>query len=168
MIFIGSTNEMLGSKLIRWGTRSETSHFAIGFDLGGRGVDILESTFSQGGVRQITYEYFKTYQQITQELHVPLPPNTERELFNLVLDRVKGKKYDNNAIAYWGIRLVMNRYMCIPLPSHNQWGDRDRLYCVEVLSALREWLAGVGVVFDKEIEMIHPGEAFEYLKQIRI
>ena len=157
----------MGSRLIRWGTGSDCSHFAIGFHNIHLNDLVLESTYPEG-FRTIPFNKWKVGKKIVHLIQVPIDPKTEYSLYVRCQQALSGKKYDEEAIAYWTTRIVLNKLLFIPMPDDNLWGKVNKIYCVEVLWAIKDWLETQNIKFTKEIEMTSPHDAFEILKRIRV
>lgn len=161
MIFLWSKADKIGSRLIRWGSRSDCSHFSICFS-----NRVYESVYPNGFMVVDIEDWYKKHEEV-HKICIPLTLTEDNNIEGLVFNALKSKDYDNNAIFYWTIRIAMKRFLGIPLPQSNIWGDRNKYYCVEVLNALRGFLLSrYGFTFPKELEMISPHESYTLLSKV--
>lgn len=117
MEILFTTNEQVGSKIIRWVTRGVCSHVAILLDSG----VVIHSTAGAGGVHLNWLETFMQQNRVVD--HVQLADSPE---LIARLRAVEGKGYD------WGLLLSMGlRRLGIPVPEV----DNPRLdLCTEVVT----------------------------------
>ena len=165
MIFIWSTNEMIGSKIIRWGLSEPCSHFAIGFFETTSMATVLESRLSDG-VSTVTYDSFKERNQIVHLLQADISYQDEINLFNWIYEATKGVKYDRKAILFWVFVGLKMKILGSELPPRNKFNDDEMLYCVEVLEELEEYLLSIGIdISEIDVSMVSPEMAYKLLKK---
>lgn len=129
--FLWTRSGAIGSKIIRWGTDSESSHFAVGFDLvGDKGV-IFHSHF-QG----LKIEWAKDYLHkvhVVKELTTiaPLQLHAEESIYQAVTKNY-GSAYDWKGFAYFSWRVLLKKFFKRPIPKANKWGDKRAYLCTEV------------------------------------
>ena len=132
--FIFSRNNLIGSKLISWGTKEEwqrsndkPSHFwmVFGSDL------IIESTLKQG-VRLNYLPTFKTKNQIISALRPINDGLIYSEKVDKILDQAHGRKYDYPAIIYFAWRVLLKRFFGLSFPKRNKFNSAEKFFCNEL------------------------------------
>jgi len=168
MIFINSTSNNIGSRLIRWGRESESSHFAIGFgDYKDPCTLIVHSQLNRG-VHPVWLKDFEKNNRIISILKIDIEADQMLEAYNALVKEIGGADYDNDAIGFWVLVSLMQKVANIAMPPKNRFGKKDDFYCVEVLWGIRGILRKLG--FDipndrKFFESMDPQDAYEWLKQ---
>ena len=164
MIFIWSTNNQIGSRLIRWGLGEPSSHFAVCFFEDSPALATVVESRIKTGVDTCSLSDFKNRNEIVHMLQAPITSDEEIELYNIVYNQSKDKKYDAPAILYWVYAGFMRKFFGKKIPSENLWDRSELLYCVEVLELLEDYLNELGVELnDIDIGMISPEMAYYML-----
>lgn len=128
-----STNEMIGSKLIRLGTKHLTkgikdtpSHVAL--LINERWVH--EATGS--GVHIMSYpEWLKHQREVAK---ISLPSREYQEIADQ-FRKIKGKKYDYPGVIYLGLCIIPT-FLGLPLLQKNKLESKDKFFCCEVVGYL--------------------------------
>lgn len=164
MIFFWVKSNRIGSRLIRWGLNEPCSHFAICFcedSLMGFQPMVVESKL-QDGVQRTSLTEFLDHYEVVHAVQMPTQSLEELQLMKKVLDNLQGKEYDQWAIAYWFFAGLARKVFKCKLPLRNQWGKNELVYCVEVLQAMPEYLADIGIDLNEfDLEMTSPEMAYE-------
>jgi hypothetical protein len=136
MIFLWTKKDLIGSKIIRWGMRSDCSHFAFSF----LHYFVCESV--AGGVHIDWFSDFCERNTIVHALapKIPLTTDEELEIIHPVLEEIHGEPYDYEAMAYFAIRSLRNRLFGTPLPYFNKWDNKKAFFCVEAAGAMKKAL----------------------------
>jgi len=138
MRILFSKNNRIGSKLIRWGSESDSSHFAVEFD----GCVILQSNIANGVNLTSTNEFLK-HNEIVHEVVFNIPTAMEEEIWQPLIKRLPGVvQYDYSGLLYWAWVVAKHRLFNTPIPDVNKWGDPKKYMCVEVASELPDWVFG--------------------------
>ena len=168
MIFLNSTSDQFGSRMIRYGRESDSSHFAVCFgDFDDPCAMVIHSTMGRG-VHPVWLKEFKKNNRVTSALKVDISRSENFDLYEKVGKEIGGKDYDQGAITYWVAVSLWQKITGSVKVGKNKLGDDNEFYCVEVLWALREFLRMIELDFpnDKEFfEMMDPQDAYEWLKK---
>lgn len=121
------------SLLIRAITGQDCSHFAFVFNNRAKGV-MFESNLL--GTHIKFYESSKPHFEIVHELNLDVPVPIEDAIWDVVVEKYDGKRYDIGGALYLGVRILMRRFLKIPLPKQNIWADPNAYFCDEVFEAL--------------------------------
>jgi hypothetical protein len=124
-----------GSRLIRWATNSEASHFAVAFDEGGYGI-VFHS-----GPRGTELRWMTEFLEDHQVVHKLRPLSklgllAEEEMYRAVLRTEYRRAYDWPAIAWWAWRALLRKVLKIPLPQRNQWQNPHWRICTGIAPAV--------------------------------
>ena len=164
MIFLWSTNEQWGSRLIRWGLDEPSSHFAICFFEDTKGKEtVIESRLSSG-VDTCSLRDFMRRNKMVHMLQAPVTDDEEITLYNHVYNSMQGVRYDAPAILYWILVGFVRKFFKKELPKENAMNRTEQLYCVEVLELIEDYLEDIGVdLEDIDISMMSPEMAYNLL-----
>jgi len=125
-----SHNNMIGSKVISNGSKHlepnlpKISHVAI--LINERWVH--EST-GHTGVHVVSYDLWK--QHHTEVYRIELKSREYQEIANKYRE-IKTKKYDYLGVL-WLALCIIPTFFKFQMPSHNQWQDKNKYFCCEVL-----------------------------------
>lgn len=138
--YLFSRNELIGSKVIAWGTEHLTDQLVTPSHIATLINDrwVIESTLKTG-VRVIPY---KRWQEINEQV-AKIPCAQEYREYDEIKSIYKGilnKKYDYAGVIYLGIYLCLNKYFGIKMPKENAWHRRSKYFCCEAA----EKLTGIG------------------------
>lgn len=157
MIFMAVQGKLPLSRLIRWGLKSEASHFVAGF--GARTA--IHSNIS--GVNLEYFPYVVNKYHIVKTAEVPLSLKDEDEVFEAMLGAGYKKPYDFKAFAYWVIAVLKNRLFGKPFPKTNAWNEEGKYLCVGMAYTMPKWL--VGDLSEREAEMMAPMALVEHIEK---
>ena len=134
MIFLWSTSNRVGSRLIRWGRETDCSHFAIAWDGIGKDIPqshwlITESRLSTG-VKADWLSVFKKHNKIVHSLRVRVDQKTERDYYCKYIREMGGRQYDTSAIAFFGM-LSLAEKIGFKEVAKNPWNSGQRVFCTE-------------------------------------
>jgi len=133
MIYIFVTNNAIGSRLIRWGTRSKVSHMIVARN--DKAGSLCVESRGDSGVVRIPLTEALLGNKIVRSFEVRLQKNTVNSMWYNVCALV-GKKYDFKAIAFFTVALVVwDRILQIGRPRENKWADKNQYTCSELLLA---------------------------------
>ncbi len=168
MLFINSTSDQWGSRLIRYGRESKSSHFAIGYGPEDDPCTLIVHSMLGKGVHPVWLKEFKKDNRVTSILKVGRV--TEDEIYNAYRNTVKeigGKDYDDGAIAWWTGRSLLEKIFGLTFKNpDNTLGKDEDFYCVEVLWGVRHFLREIGFKIPEErgfFERMDPEDAREWL-----
>lgn len=158
MRIIFTTNQIIGSTLIRWVTGQPASHVAFVFD---DKVVIHSSLFG------IDLKWFKTYQKhnkIIEEIVIPLRSSSEEKVWQTLMDQHDETQYDFGAVVYQALFRILG-LIGIKLPMVNIWADRNHDMCVEVYGTLSKI---INLPKIENLEMMSAYDLFLALKKAQV
>jgi len=151
VILLFTTQKKFGSRLIRWGTDSDCSHFAICFDEGEKSGIVFQSQL-QSGVTISPWPDFVQHHTIVHAL-APVTPVDEEAVYQAMVKMFYGKQYDWLAFTYFSLCVLRRKITGAPLPTHNQWGNDRGFLCTEIALALKDKGLGLG---GKDLGIVYP------------
>lgn len=166
MLFLWSRSNKVGSRLIRWGTGEDVSHFAVCFfENRGESAPLIESR-GRSGVQLLWLGDFMEQNEIVYALRFEYKDRAEEaRMFHDTSKRLREMQYDYHGIFYWMWVLVKKKLFGHATPVRNEWGSDERVYCVEVMQEMAEFLLEIGIDISKvDLEMTTPGAAFRLLE----
>lgn len=138
MRLLFTKNNKIGSKLIRWGTEGDCSHFSVEFD----GTVILQSIMD-GGVGITSTDHFLKHNDIVHELKFDLPLQDEEAIWKPLVKKLVGNSsWDFKAGLYWALQVIKHRITGSEYPKNNKWDDAKKYMCVEVAKELPDFIFG--------------------------
>jgi len=158
MRFLFTKNGKIGSKLIRWGSGEDCSHFILGLDSPNK---VLESRLGLGFTED-DYAGALARNTVVHCLEARVTPEQSQRLYASVYSHCAGKKYDENGLLWWAAVCLGRKLFGLPVPARNQWEDKGRFYCVEILKGserLLHEMLGVPLALD----MLTPGGLYRAL-----
>lgn len=159
MIFLWTTSDRWGSKLIRWGRGHDCSHFAIVFDkLLPNQMLVTESRIEGGGVGLGWLAPFKQRNKIVHALEYT-PMTDDNEAFRLFGKKMAGRRYDKKAVVWLSFDSLLRKLGLRNPYSENKWGDSDDVYCQEVIDVFKDLLK----LPYGDVEMLYPHDTYEIL-----
>lgn len=151
MILLFTTQNKIGSRLIRWGTESDCSHFAVCFDIGDKSGIVFQSQL-QSGVTISPWPDFIKHHKIVHAL-APVAPVDEEAVYQAMVKMFYGQKYDWMAFTYFSLCVLRRKITGQALPTRNVWGNDRSFLCTEIASALRGKGLGLGGV---DLGIVYP------------
>jgi len=158
------TSEKIGSRLVRWGTDSDCSHFAITFDEDERGHGIVFHSYGSGTQLVWFREFIKNYQII----HALAPKQNltlfeEERVYRNILDSESGLKYDYPALAWWCWRVILAKCFNTPITHENKYENPRMRLCTGIVPAV---LNALQIQFPKGVdpEITPPHELYHILR----
>lgn len=141
MIFIFSTSNKIGSRLIRWGLNSKVSHFAVS-EANICDSFVLDSTLEKNVFIKKLYE-FKYTNKIVYAFECPdIDIKISQAMFTKLHSNLYNVKYDYKGVAWLGLTVLFcKKLFKRPLPKHNQWADKKDFFCSEIAYIIRSELA---------------------------
>jgi len=163
--FLFTKSGKIGSKLIRWGLHEDSSHFAIGFDIGpdNRGV-IFHSHFH--GLRIDWAADFLSKNEVVYNLTpvFSLKLEAEERLYQSVVKNY-GSRYDFKGFIFFTLAAIGQRFFGRKVRKTNPWGDRKDLLCTEVAEQMRHELQDIfGVTVPETNGVLSPDRLYFLLK----
>lgn len=158
--FLWTKNNLPGSKLIQWGLDEPVSHFAILSD-----NVVLESRLETGYAMD-SYEAFKKRNTLVYALKYNSSPGSafQLELQKSIHEHCQGTSYDTNGVLWWAMAAIRRKIFGIKPPSYNQWQDKHRFYCVEILTGSEKIILDyLGVKVEPQVQT--PYGLYLYLKR---
>lgn len=141
------------SILIRRGTNSDCSHFALVFKSPAGGL-----TF-QSNLLGTHPKYFKTAikngMEIVHEIDLPLSIVEEDAVWDEIVDAMDSRGYDYPAFFYLVWRVALWKFLNRPMPAKNAWARKGALNCVEVFEAIKKHTKLKDVELDTSMVLPH-------------
>ena len=158
LLFVKS--EKFGSRLIRWGLRSDCSHFAVCFDEEKKGGGIVFHSSARGATLE-WFGLFKQHYEISHALSFKTKRTLleEEEIYLGLLSKYSGEGYDYKALLFWFFRAVLWRFFRVPLPKENSWAVNGYNLCTGLASGI-PWVKLWAEGNDVDLEMIPPHELY--------
>lgn len=170
MIFVWTTSSTPGSALIRWGRGTDCSHFAVVFDKLVCGLDqgcwlVGESRFSEGVDLDWWHQFRKRNRVVHALEYLPIEKSPdEREAYCAFGKKMRGRQYDKKSVLWLAFDSLLRKANIRNPYSENKWGDRDDVYCQEVITSFGEIFSRDGLIFTpRDVEMLDPHMAYEML-----
>ncbi len=170
MRFYFTSNNLIGSRLIRWGLDDDCSHFAESFfdDTLGDYAIVVQSNMQHG----FFLEWKKDFLSKNRVVHCLKPKrdlsDKEHKIYKKVSSKLHGLEYDFKGICYWFFLGLIYKLGFITKDQMdnktNRWADRSAVFCSEVLSAHSDFLVKHG--FDSSYlkrQNLRPHKAYELL-----
>lgn len=132
MKLVWTKSDLILSKVIRWLTGEDCSHFAFVFDKDGI---MFESNLL--GTHPVFYESSLKTHTIVHEIDIKCSQADEDMVWDRVIKKYDGKGYDFGGALYLGWRKWLKRVFNRPIPSVNKWAKSDLFFCDEIYEALR-------------------------------
>ena len=146
------------SVLIRSFLNSDCSHFAIVFDVRGAGL-MFESNLL--GTHPRFYKTALKHMEVVHELNLSLSLEQENDVWDEIVEKFDGRKYNYKGFAYFCYRAVLKKVFNKPLPPKNIFSQCGTYLCDQIFLAL-------GILTKEEIAidlaMVSPQELYEYAK----
>ena len=152
-----TTSDYKFSKLARWATSSDCTHFAICFD---RRV-VFHSNFSGAHIEPI--EAFNRMNHVIHKIEFNSTPSLQQEdaLWSNLINMNYGKSYDFGAMLFLGLNLIGHKLVNLPISKNNLWKTKEGFICTELLESLSGLSFGSATFPDfKNIEMLRPHDLF--------
>lgn len=125
MKIVFTTSNKIGSKLIQWILDEPVSHVAVIFPSQNK---VFQSTLA--GVHSLELSEFLENHEIVYEINVEV--QDEKLLYDSLIEKYEGHKYDVSAFIYFGYRAFLRKYFKIPFPKHNIFNNKHEEICVEI------------------------------------
>jgi len=143
------------SRVIRWATNDDCSHFAICFD---KRV-VFHSNFY--GVHIDWFDKFASHCDIVHKIQLPTYTLEQEELVYQKAISITGQQYDYLGLLYFGWRMFLLKTFGKPLPLKNKWGSASLELCIEAFTVLSPVMAT-----PENLSMLTPDQLFQYTKTL--
>lgn len=117
------------SKLIRWITGDECSHFAFVFESRASGLMFQSNLL---GTHPKFWVTEKKRFEVVHEKVLDLSIEQEDAIWELIVQKYDGKGYDFGGALFLGWCKLKQRILKSPLPTKNKWANDDKFFCDEV------------------------------------
>lgn len=118
------------SKLIRWVTKEDCSHFLFVFDNG------LAFESNLLGTRPVFFVPDERHFVIVHELKVSCPQEIEDKIWKSVINNYADRKYDYTGFLYLGLWILISRITGLKKPVRNKWSRKGTYFCDELYDCL--------------------------------
>jgi hypothetical protein len=139
------TNDQRYSRFFLWLLNTNTSHTGIGFSV--NGYDFVVDCNKPYGKHYLLKQWLMKY-RIVVTMDVKIDEETERNIYNLAINRVVNKPYDMGAYYYGAYRGFLKKFLGIPFPKTNAWSVPDKWCCTELYTALADAFNDIGIPLD--------------------
>ena len=158
MKYLFVKSDKIGSKIIRWGLKSQSSHFAVCFDEDmGPGCGIVFHSYGSKGTHLLWLSDFLQTYQVVYAVE-PFEP-TEESVYRAILSQDRGQGYDFKALLWWAWRGFLARFFGIPIPSSNSWQQNGYALCTKLAEGPLK-LSGMDLT-GIDFEMISPDALYK-------
>ena len=139
--YLFSSNDLIGSKVIVWGTKHMypelkieeiPSHVAILIDE----KWVLESTL-ETGVRVMGYRKWQTLNNEVAKIDCIMEARYWEDIKEM-FKKLKGMDYDWAGVIYLGLWLGANKATGLTIPSDNAWHSDSKYFCCEIMAKMTE------------------------------
>lgn len=158
MIFLFTRKNTIFSKLIRFFTGEDISHFVIYFPE----YEIVFHSFRKG-VEIDWFERFKKNYEIIYKLILRTDKTKEALFYTKIISEYIGKPYDLGALLFNSVIIMAKRWFGY-VYERNLWGSKNAFLCTELIEAVKE----LGIINDiewpKNIDILTPKQLYEILK----
>jgi hypothetical protein len=128
MIFLFTTTNKVGSRLIRWGLDEPASHFAPVYSICPKRTKGLIFHSDFGGFQLDWLQgYLKTVNVVKAIEPIVLSKEDEHYITQKIITKLYGKGYDIPAFIYFTYRAALRKLLTKPLPPINEWNTDDIL-----------------------------------------
>ena len=154
MRLIATRRNSFESRLIQWGTDSDSSHFAGVFYESSVPI-VMQSNFL--GVDFQSAKMFFQKSVVVHEVKFDLTQAEEDEIFDSIVKTMVGEEYDWGAFAYFAKCGFMHKVFNCDWPTENKWARSDRALCVEMAKSFPDKIVPPRIK-ELDLSMIYPTE----------
>lgn len=122
------------SKIIRWVTGEDCSHFLIVLDDPEGGL-IFEANLL--GTHPAFYRTHKKAFTIVHEIDWPLTLEVENHVRAFAIKKFDGRAYDFLGVLYLGLRIGLHRMFGLAIPKKNKWAKHGAFYCDDLFDIMQ-------------------------------
>lgn len=156
MKLIWTRNSSPLSQLIRWGLQEPVSHFAIVFD------NKIVFHANLYGAHIEWYNTFRKNNEVVLEKDYPLSLEQEELVYQSIIDRLDGSRYDIRALIFFVTAIAANRYLGLAMPARNHFQSSDALLCTALVQSLPSWVVpNLKTLEGKDLEIISPYQIYQ-------
>lgn len=127
---IWTASPLPASKIIKWITGEESSHFAVVIDQ----KYVFHSNFYGAHLKWLSS--FLKHSYIVRRMDLNLSPAQEETIYLDLINRFDEQPYDWGAFFYLIIRGVLYKAFGVSLPRKNIWGSSRGFLCLEIAKSL--------------------------------
>lgn len=139
------------SKLIMWGLDEPVSHFAVLFD------DKIVFHSDLTGVHISWYPTFlKSHEVVFETEFHEANLNEEEEVYQSIVSKYDGKKYDYGAFIYFIYRGFLKKIFNKSMPKVNPFGKSGGFLCTEIAELLPDWVIPAIIKKNNDLGMVSP------------
>lgn len=139
MMFLFTTSNKIGARLIRWATGEKCSHFATAFDCenpDGKGI-IFHSTLTQGVHLEWFGEWIKHNKIVFALKCSQSDLLSEEKVYQALLNGYYGKKYDWLGFVKFSFYAVRRKLSGRAIPQNIGDGSRNNYLCTEIAEGIK-------------------------------
>lgn len=155
--------DLIGSRIIRWGTGEDVSHVAIISDA----FKLVIHSYGYGVQVDALSHVLEKY-KIVHSIDVPMSTHNEFLMLEYLKQFDHEAGYDYGALTYFTWRAFLHKVFRVPYPTFNSWEDTDKFLCTEAAYIFLEAYAlflNKTIIIDKNISMLTPYQLYLQLKE---
>ena len=155
MKLIWTKSNLVLSIFIRWGLKTDCSHFAIVFESPAGGL-MFESNLL--GTHPKFFKTAKEHMTVVHQIYLPLSVDVENTVWDIIVDKYDSKSYNFRAFLYFCWRGILKRVFGKPFPLKSKWSTPGSDLCGQVYQALVD--AGVCPDLGIDLSISSPHEIY--------
>lgn len=167
MIFLWTTSNRIGSRLIRWGREDDCSHFAVCWDQLvpelPRSHWLVTESRLKSGVKADWLSVLEEKSSIQHEIRIKMSHQDERELYCEFIEKMGGRKYDNDGVIFFALASLIEKFGIKP-PTKNPWASRKNVFCTETVEVFRMHLKQMGIDLPDSTSLLEPHDLFDMIE----
>lgn len=155
------------SWLIRWGFKTDVSHFAIVFDSPAGGI-MFESNLL--GTHPKFYRTAQKHMTVVNAFDIPVTTAQEDFIWDEVVDKYDGKDYDFPGFFYFVWRGFLLKFFNVPLPRKNVFAKTGMYLCIALFEIIEPYTP-IGLsqkIRDTDLEITPPHVIRDLLKDFNL
>jgi hypothetical protein len=130
-------SQLPGSKLIRWGLDSPTSHFACAFFATKDKGLVVHQRFDGFSIDWLP-DWQKYYDIVYSLQPKEVDKQKEREILYSIMNSFSSTSYDLPGFMYFSWRAFLYKFFNKPIPKINKWGRKQAPLCTGVAEVIED------------------------------
>jgi hypothetical protein len=153
----------VGSRIIRWGLKSNCSHFAVCFDEDEEGGGIVFHSYGSGPQLGWFEDFLDNYEVVyALSFKTEMPLAEEESIYKGLIRQYRKQWYDYAALCWWVWRGILFRFFKVPFPAKNAWSKNGYALCTALAGGFK-WIDAWAKETGTDLEMIAPGTLYAAL-----
>lgn len=152
-----------GSRLIRWGLGTKSSHFAVCFDEDEEGGGIVFHSYGKGPQMGWFGDFLEHYEIVfALSFKSVLTLADEESIYKGIIKQYRKQWYDYAALAWWAWRVLLLKFFRQPLPEKNAWAINGFALCTAVSGGIK-WVSKWAEEHNVDLEMVRTDDLYRGL-----